>query len=65
LDNFFGEQEALSPTFEALGYESPFLLYNNGSATLIMILFPISAMLHYLITKTGDNWFAKQSSEKL
>jgi len=49
----------------ALGYESPFLLYNNGSATFIMILFPVSAGIHYLISKTGDNCFAKNSEEKL
>jgi hypothetical protein len=65
LDKFFGEQEALSPAFEALGYESPFLLYNNGSTTLIIILFPVSAMLQYLVSKTGENWFARNASHRI
>ena len=59
LNQLYGEQTALAPIFGQLGYESPYLLHNNGSATFLALLFPITAIIYWLLSKTPYNSVAK------
>ena len=65
LDELFGEQDALSPAFDSLGYESPFLLYNNGSTTIFSMAFPIIIIVYWLHSKARNKFMARYAQRKL
>ena len=61
LNEHFGEQTGLSDVFSQLGYESPYLFYNTGSASLMAVLYPITGVIYWILTKIACNYVAKEA----
>jgi hypothetical protein len=64
-DGYFGEQQALSASFESLGYESQYMLYNMGSSNYIILAYPLTYLIYELISRGGENWFSRTAKQNL